>query len=203
MALGGSASTGAWAMFSIARTKLLIGVRHHDAFKRIGDIETELRGRDLLFFRPSMDDPTVAYKGMRQLYLFARRSVREHLRSVWEGAWQLLGRPRPIPRGWDVDHVLPVCWAEARGFEYVLVTPIPKTANRSAGAGLEKTAAQQENERLLARYVDVDVSGDYAYLTSASIAKLMGIATGPGNRGYPGLEKIKPDLEALQALLSY
>ncbi|MBV8312259.1 MAG: hypothetical protein JO344_17905 [Planctomycetaceae bacterium] len=162
-------------MFPIARAKLLIGVRHHDAFKRIGDIETELRGGDLLFFRPSMDDPTVAYKGMRQ----------------------------SIPHGWDVDHVLPVCWAEARGFEYVLVTPIPKTANRSAGAGLEKTAAQQENERLLARYIDVDVSGDYAYLTSASIAKLMGIATGPGNRGYPGLEKIKPDLEALQALLSY
>jgi hypothetical protein len=34
------------------------------------------------------------------------------------------------------------------------------------------------------------MSGDYAYLTSVSIAKLMGIATGPANRGYPGLEKM-------------
>jgi len=191
-------------MFSIRRAQLMIGVRDHAAFKRIGDIERELKGRDLLFFRPAMDDPTVAYKGMRQLYLFARRSVRGHLRSTWEGAWQLMGRQSLVPGGWDVDHVLPVCWAQAKGFEYVLLMPIPKTPNRSAGAGVEKTAAQRENEQLLARYLDVDISGDYAYLTSASIAKLMSVAAGPANRGsYPGLEKIKPDLEALRALLSF
>jgi hypothetical protein len=190
-------------MFSIGRAKLLIGVRYHNAFKRIGDIEAELRGGDLLFFRPAMDDPTVAYKGMRQVSLFARRSLRGRLRSAWEGAWQLLGRQSRIPGGWDVDHVLPVCWAEAMGFDYVLLCPIPRTPNRSAGAGLEKTAAQQENERMLARYTDVDISSDYAYSTEASIAKLMGVAPGPVKRGYPGLEKIKPDLKVLQALLSF
>lgn len=185
------------------RARRLIAVRHRRAFEQIGDIVLALRGGDLLLFRPAMDEPNVAYKGMRQVYLFARRTVRSNLRNIWENAWQTLeGRVRPVPSGWDVDHVFPVCWAEARGFEYVLLTPVPNTPNRSAGAGLEKTAAQKENEQLLAQYVDVDVHGNYAYLTSAAIAKLMGIAPGPRAKQYPGLEKIKPDLEALQALLA-
>jgi len=186
------------------RAKLLIAVRHRGAFGLMGEVALELRGGDLVFFRPALDDPGVAYKGMRPVDLFARRSVRDNLRATWEGAWlELQERTRPVPAGWDVDHVFPVCWAEAKGFDYVLLTPIPPTPNRSAGAGLEKTAARKENEQLLARYVEVDVAGDWAYLTAAAVAKLVGIAPGPASQGYPGLAQIKPDLEALQALLGY
>ena len=188
----------------VGRVGRLIAVRDHKAFTRIGDIELELNDGDVLFFRPALDDPNVAYKGMRPLYLFSRRTVRSDLRNTWESSWLMVQRqPSRVPLGWDVDHVFPVCWAEAKGFDYVLLTPVPKTPNRSAGAGLEKTAAQRGNEQLLAQYLDIDVRGNYAYLTSAAIAKLLAVAPGPGVKQYPGLDKIKPDLKALQALLAY
>jgi hypothetical protein len=190
--------------FIPGRAKRLIAVRNQDAFKKIGDIELGLKNGDLLFFRPSLDDLTVPYKGMRQVSLFARCTVRSNLRGAWESAWQMLqGRAQSVPAGWDIDHVFPVCWARAKGFEYVLLTPVPHPSNRSAGAGVEKTAARMGNEQLLARYVDVDVAGNYAYLNPVSIAKLLGVAPGPAAARYPGLEKIKRDLKALQALLGY
>lgn len=189
---------------TISSARLLIAVRDRHAFSLIGEVILEFNMGDLLFFRPFMNDPNVAYKGMRQPYLFGRLTVRNNLRAKWESSWQALqGRARPVPPGWDVDHVFPVCWANATGFQYVLITPVPKTPNRSAGAGLEKNAARKENEELLAQYVDISVAGNCAYLTSAAISKLVGIAPGPASKNYPGLEKIKPDLQALQAVMGY
>ena len=184
----------------IGRAKPLIAVRDGAALAKIGDV-SEQRYGDLLFFRPAMEDPNIAYKGMRQWYLFARRTVRSNLRSIWERAWQNKGLVQTVPQAWDIDHVFPVSWAENRGFEYVLMKPVPSSPNRSAGAGLEKAAGQ--NADLLAQYVDIDEVGNYAYLSSVSIAKLLGIAPGAGAEKYPGLERIKPDLERLQQILAY
>jgi len=185
------------------RAQRLIAVMHRDAFAHLGQVEQEFDGGQLLMFRPWLNDPGIAYKGMRQPLLFARHFVRDDLPRRWREAWQQFqGQARPIDSSmWDVDHVFPFCWAEARGFNYVLLTPVMRRPNRSAGAGIERTAALPQNLALLDRCVEVN--GPYAYVTATGIAKLMNVTPGPGREAYPGLLEIAPHLEHLKALLGF
>lgn len=205
--------------FDVKTAKRVIAVRNLSSFEKVGKLCMKLHSGDLVFFLPDLDDPQCAYKGMRKPQLFAKRTApRDKLRSWWENAWMHYqeremypdpfskiyeGVQKKVLDGYDIDHVFPVCWAAKKQFEYVLLEPVPLSANRSAGGGIEKTAAQTKNAELLQKYVDIDIFNDCAYLTAASISKLLGVSSGRSADGYPGLAHIIEDIKILQALLAY
>lgn len=134
-------------------------------------------------------------KGMPSLQIFVHRAFGRDTRNL-ESAVRGV-RTRGISKEFfkdhmlDFDHVVALVEIGRADFAYTELMPVPRGANRSAGAGVEKRGTFPP---------EVTSCGRYMIAGQVQFAKLFGVRPGRAGEGFRGLTGIADDLAGLNAI---